>query len=91
MVMRRFPGNVSVQLLSAERENLAFVLWGSYAQKKGQIIDRKRHLVIASPHPSPLSASRGFFGSKPFSKINRYLEATGRTPIDWALPPMAGA
>lgn len=80
-----------VQVLNAGRQNLAFVLWGSYAQRKGAIIDRKRHLVVASPHPSPLSAAKGFFGSKPFSKINRYLEATGQTPIEWALPPVGGA
>jgi uracil-DNA glycosylase len=72
--------------LNARRENLVFVLWGAYAQKKGQFIDRNRHLVIATAHPSPLSASRGFLGSRPFSKINEYLKKTGRTPIDWQLP-----
>ena len=77
-----------IEVLSREREHLAFVLWGSYAQKKGQIIDRKRHLVLASPHPSPLSASRGFFGSRPFSRINAYLAEHGRTPVDWRLPPV---
>jgi len=75
-----------VELLNREREHLAFVLWGSYAQRKGQFIDRKRHLVITSPHPSPLSARRGFFGSRPFSRINRYLEETAQAPIDWGLP-----
>ena len=69
--------------LSAEREHLVFMLWGSYAQKKGAVIDASRHLVIKSPHPSPLSARRGFFGSKPFSKANEYLEANGFEPIDW--------
>lgn len=77
-----------VEVLDRERQNLAFVLWGSYAQRKGQIIDRQRHLVIASAHPSPLSASRGFLGSRPFSRINRYLEETGQTPIDWRLCPV---
>ena len=77
-----------IAVLNAERQNLAFVLWGSYAQKKGQFIDRQKHMVLASPHPSPLSASRGFFGSKPFSRINAYLKQTGQDPIDWRLPPV---
>ncbi len=74
-----------IHLLNDHRENLVFVLWGSYAQKKGAFIDRKKHLVIESPHPSPLSAHRGFLGSKPFSKINTYLTATKQEPIDWRL------
>src|SRR5690606_1311088 len=61
--------------LAEKKEGLVFVLWGAYAQKKGAFIDQKKHLVIKSPHPSPLSASRGFFGSRPFSRINTYLEA----------------
>jgi uracil-DNA glycosylase len=65
---------------------LAFLLWGGYAQKKGAIIDRRRHLVLEAPHPSPLSAYRGFFGSRPFSKINDYLLKTKQDPIDWSLP-----
>jgi uracil-DNA glycosylase len=72
--------------LNRERSGLVFVLWGSYAQKKGEFIDRKRHLVLAGPHPSPLSAHRGFFGCRHFSKINDYLSAQGETPIDWQLP-----
>ncbi len=72
--------------LSQKREHLAFILWGAYAQKKGAVIDRDRHLVIESPHPSPLSAHRGFFGTKPFSRINRYLIDNQKTPIDWELP-----
>ena len=72
-----------IHRLAEERENLVFVLWGSYAQKKGAFIDRRRHLVIESPHPSPLSAHRGFLGSKPFSKINKYLESQGLDPINW--------
>lgn len=69
-----------------ERENVVFVLWGAYAQKKGQYIDPSKHLIIKTPHPSPLSAHRGFLGSKPFSKINDYLVSKGIAPIDWQLP-----
>jgi uracil-DNA glycosylase len=72
--------------LNREREGLVFVLWGSYAQKKGAFIDRKKHLVLESPHPSPLSAHRGFFGCRHFSKINAYLKSKGQRPIDWRLP-----
>jgi uracil-DNA glycosylase len=75
-----------VHLLAEKREHIVFVLWGAYAQKKGAFIDRKKHLVLEGRHPSPLSASRGFFGSKPFSKINEYLEKTGQAPITWVLP-----
>ena len=75
-----------ISILNEDRQNIAFLLWGSYAQKKGRIIHREKHLVIESPHPSPLSAYRGFFGSKPFSKINRYLVGTGQDPICWDLP-----
>jgi len=77
-----------IDRLNREREGLVFVLWGSYAQKKGAFIDRSRHLVLTSVHPSPLSSYRGFFGSRPFSKINNYLLSKGRTPIDWTLPPV---
>ena len=63
---------------------LVFVLWGAYAQKKGAFIDASRHLVIRAPHPSPLSAHRGFFGSHPFSKINDYLKRNGQSEIDWS-------
>ena len=72
-----------VRALATEREHLVFILWGSYAQKKGAFIDRNRHCVICSAHPSPLSAYRGFFGSKPFSKANAYLRANGIEPINW--------
>lgn len=68
------------------REHVVFLLWGSYAQKKGSIIDTRRHLVLKAPHPSPLSARRGFFGCRHFSKANDYLRATGQAPIDWSLP-----
>lgn len=80
----RFTDRI-IAILNSQREHLVFVLWGAYAQKKGQLIDRQRHLVLTSAHPSPLSASRGFFGSKPFSKINNYLEQHGAQPIDWNL------
>lgn len=69
--------------LSAERDHLVFLLWGSYAQRKGAIIDRSRHLVLASAHPSPLSAYRGFFGNHHFSLANDYLERMGKRPITW--------
>lgn len=79
----RFTDRV-VELLNAEREGIVFLLWGSYAIKKGAAIDRKRHLVLTAPHPSPLSAYRGFFGCKHFSKVNRYLQSRGEKPIQWA-------
>jgi len=75
-----------IEHLNRERENLVFLLWGSYAQKKGQLIDRKKHLVLEAPHPSPLSAHRGFLGCKHFSKTNHYLQQHGQQPIDWVLP-----
>ena len=74
-----------IERLASEKEGLVFVLWGSYAQKKGAFIDRKRHFVIESAHPSPLSAHRGFLGSRPFSRINKWLEEKGSSPINWAL------
>ncbi|MEP3246542.1 MAG: uracil-DNA glycosylase [Sneathiella sp.] len=75
-----------VSALNKERDRLVFLLWGSYAQKKGKVIDRNRHLVLTSPHPSPLSAHRGFLGNGHFSKANEYLERTHQTPIDWSVP-----
>lgn len=75
-----------VALLNERREGLVFLLWGSYAQRKGAIIDRNRHLVLESVHPSPLSASRGFFGNHHFSQANSYLSVSGQTPIDWRVP-----
>lgn len=74
-----------IHVLNDQKKNLVFILWGSYAQKKGAFIDRKNHHVIECVHPSPLSSHRGFFGSKPFSKTNEYLISTGQKPIDWAL------
>ena len=72
-----------IRQLDKEREHLVFMLWGSHAQKKGAFIDRNRHLVLTAPHPSPLSAYRGFFGCKHFSQANAYLQANGLKPIDW--------
>ena len=72
-----------IRQLANERENLVFILWGAYAQRKGENIDTNRHLILKSPHPSPLSAHRGFFGNKHFSKANEYLVAHGKKPIDW--------
>ncbi|MFK7819930.1 MAG: uracil-DNA glycosylase [Planctomycetaceae bacterium] len=69
-----------------EQPNVAFVLWGKPSQKKSERVDASRHLIIESPHPSPLSARRGFFGSKPFSKINAFLQQHGEEPIEWRLP-----
>ena len=77
-----FTDNV-IRHLNDQREQLVFLLWGSYAQKKGQIIDTGRHLVLKSPHPSPLSAHRGFLGCKHFSKANHYLAQHQHKPIDW--------
>lgn len=74
-----------VHAINDQKEGVVFVLWGAYAQKKGAFIDRSRHFVIEGPHPSPLSAHRGFLGSKPFSKINQYLEKRGTSPISWQL------
>lgn len=75
-----------IRELEEQRENLVFILWGSYARKKGSFIRKDRHLVIESPHPSPLSSYRGFFGSKPFSRTNEYLQSTGQEPVNWQLP-----
>jgi uracil-DNA glycosylase len=74
-----------IHKLAEGRDGLVFVLWGAYAQKKGAFIDRKRHFVIESAHPSPLSAYRGFFGSRPFSRINDWFIRKGEAPIDWRL------
>ncbi len=72
--------------LNRIHDHLVFILWGGYAQKKGARIDRNRHLVITSAHPSPLSSHRGFFGSRPFSQTNAYLESNGKSAINWQLP-----
>lgn len=75
--------DAAIRHLANERDHLVFILWGAYAQRKGENIDANRHLILKSPHPSPLSAHRGFFGNKHFSKANEYLVAHGKKPIDW--------
>ena len=77
--------DAAIRALNEHRSGLVFVLWGSYAQKKGAVIDANRHLVIKSVHPSPLSAHRGFFGNRQFSQINAYLASQGQVPINWQL------
>lgn len=79
-----------IQLLSAGREGLVFFLWGAYAQAKGKLVDSHRHLVLRAPHPSPLSAHRGFIGCGHFSRANAYLKARGGQAIDWRLPAVPG-
>ena len=74
-----------IQKLSDQKENLVFILWGAYAQKKGAKIDRNKHFVIESAHPSPLGAYRGFWGSKPFSKTNDFLKSKNLQPINWEI------
>lgn len=78
--------DAAIDALNREREGLVFMLWGSYAQKKGQLIDGSRHCILRSVHPSPLSAHRGFIGCGHFSAANQYLESRGVAPIDWSLP-----
>lgn len=75
--------DVAIKVLAEGNEHLVFILWGAYAQKKGAFIDRNRHLVLTSAHPSPLSAYQGFFGNRHFSRANAYLEQHGKTPINW--------
>ncbi|MDE5628198.1 MAG: uracil-DNA glycosylase [Muribaculaceae bacterium] len=75
--------DAAVAALNSRRENLVFILWGSYAISKGAVIDRSKHLVLTSPHPSPLSAHRGFFGNRHFSKTNAWLAEHGMAPIKW--------
>ncbi|HKY15182.1 MAG TPA: uracil-DNA glycosylase [Microthrixaceae bacterium] len=75
-----------IRVVSAKPDHVVFILWGAYARKKKALVDRNRHTIIESPHPSPLSAHNGFFGSKPFSRTNEALVAAGQPPIDWCLP-----
>jgi uracil-DNA glycosylase len=75
--------DATIRTLAEQKEHLVFILWGAYAQKKGAFIDRSKHLVLTSAHPSPLSAYNGFFGNKHFSRANEYLMAHGETPIEW--------
>lgn len=81
--------DVVIEKLNQREEPIVFVLWGAYAQKKGQKINLDHHIVLKSAHPSPLSAHRGFLGSRVFSKINEHLKAVGHTPIDWAIPRLS--
>jgi len=81
----RFTDRV-VEVVNRGERPVVFILWGSQAQRKGANIDRSRHLVLTAPHPSPLSAHRGFFGCKHFSRANQWLEAQGMDPVDWNLP-----
>ena len=76
----------AIETLAREREGLVFLLWGSYAQAKGKVIDTRRHRVLKAPHPSPLSAHRGFLGCGHFSAANQYLARTGQAAVDWSLP-----
>jgi len=78
-----------IETVNERSDGVVFILWGGYAQKKGKKIDRQRHLVLEGPHPSPLSAYRGFFGCRHFVKANAYLQSRGKTPIDWQLAPAA--
>lgn len=77
-----------IELINQEQEGVVFLLWGAYAQKKGRYIDRQKHCVLESVHPSPLSAYRGFLGCRHFSQANAYLQGIGKTPIHWALDPV---
>jgi uracil-DNA glycosylase len=75
-----------IRAINDHRKNVVFLLWGNHAQRKSSMIDRSRHLILTAVHPSPLSASRGWFGCRHFSKTNEYLQQHGITPIDWQLP-----
>jgi uracil-DNA glycosylase len=77
-----------IDALNREREGIVFLLWGSYAQAKGKLVDTRRHRVLKAPHPSPLSAYRGFIGCGHFSRANEILKERGQTPVDWRLPPV---
>jgi uracil-DNA glycosylase len=79
----RFTDRV-IAILNEQRSHLVFMLWGSYAQKKAAFVDRQKHCVLEAPHPSPLSAHRGFLGCRHFSKANEYLRKNGQQTIDWA-------
>lgn len=81
--------DAAIEALNREREGIVFLLWGSYAQRKGRLIDTQRHHVLTAVHPSPLSAHRGFIGCGHFSAANAWLQRAGMAPIDWSLPPRA--
>lgn len=80
-----------IRTVNDKDERVVFILWGSSARRKKELVDQARHVVIESPHPSPLSAHRGFFGSRPFSRANAALVEAGREPVDWTIPPLATA
>ena len=82
--------DAAIRVLADQDRPMVFILWGRPAQRKAEMIYNPKHLVLKSPHPSPLSAYRGFFGSRPFSKTNRYLEENGIEPIDWQIENIAG-
>ena len=84
----RFTDEV-IRAVDAKDERVVFILWGAAARRKKALVDRHKHVIIESAHPSPLSAHNGFFGSRPFSRTNEALAAAGRTPVDWTLPPAA--
>lgn len=84
----RFTDRV-IEAVNAQQQGVVFMLWGSHAQRKGQVIDPQRHCVLTAPHPSPLSAHRGFFGCQHFSMANQYLQHVGKAPINWHLPDKA--
>ena len=77
-----------IAALNEHREGIVFLLWGSHAQKKGQYIDRNKHHVLMAPHPSPLSAHRGFLGCGHFSRTNQLLQEAGKQPVNWQIPPV---
>jgi len=77
--------DASIKAISEQRENVVFLLWGAFAKKKSVLIDADKHLILSSPHPSPFSADRGFFGNDHFKRANEYLVANGREPIDWSV------
>jgi uracil-DNA glycosylase len=77
--------DASIKAISDQREKVVFLLWGAFAKKKAELIDPEKHLILDSPHPSPFSADRGFFGNDHFKLANEYLVANGKAPIDWAV------
>ena len=77
--------NKILDLISSKRENIVFILWGNFALKKENLINKEKHLILKSPHPSPLSAHKGFFGCKHFSKANKYLEKHNKTKVNWTI------
>ena len=78
-----------IRVVNDKDERVVFILWGGSARRKKALVDTSRHVVIESAHPSPLSASGGFFGSRPFSRANEALVAAGREPVDWAIPELS--